>query len=114
MGRSVFAICDRFLGLAGLATALVVLSAVPAAFQYGLWDSSVQDRCRRLELLLLTGLNAGDYWHAAAAAAWNRGRGYFVIACILWIAGLAGGRRALGQALAAAAGGGAPWRARFT
>src|SRR5205807_3319073 len=33
MGRSVFEIADRGLGLGGLATALVVLAAVPAAFQ---------------------------------------------------------------------------------
>ena len=54
MGHSIFAMCDRFLGLTGLAAALVVLSAVPAAFQYGLWDSNPHERCRRLELLLLT------------------------------------------------------------
>ena len=44
-------------------------SAVPAAFQYGLWDSTVRDRCRRLELLLLTDLDGGRYWHASLAAA---------------------------------------------
>ena len=31
MGKGVFTLCDRFLGLAGLATGLVVLAAVPAA-----------------------------------------------------------------------------------
>ena len=62
-------------GIPVLATALVVLAAVPAAFQYGLWDSNTPDRCRRLELLLLTGLTARDYWEAAAAAAWRRGAG---------------------------------------
>ena len=73
------------------ATGLVLLAAVPAAFQYGLWDSSSQDRCRRLELLLLTDLEGIDYWEAAAAAAWRRGRGYFAVAGLLWLsAGLAG------------------------
>ena len=57
---------------------------MPAAFQYGLWDSNVQDRCRRLELLLMTGAASVDYWHAAAAAAWKRGRGYFGVALLLW------------------------------
>jgi hypothetical protein len=78
-----------------------VLAAVPASFQYGLWDSSTHERCRRLELLLLTDLRPGDYWHAAAAAAWRRGRGYFFIAVGLWLAAWAGGRIGLGAVLAA-------------
>ena len=94
MGRSIFEMCDRFLGLAGLAAVLVVLSAVPAAFQYGLWDASVQDRCRRLELLLLTKLSARDYWHAALLAAIQRGRGYFAVAVLLWSAALLSGQNA--------------------
>ena len=79
-------------GVPGLATALVVLAAVPAAFQYGLWDSNTQDRCRRLELLLMTELGARDYWSAAAAAAWKRGRGYFFVALVLWLAGAIAGK----------------------
>ena len=71
MGRQAFEIFDRMGGIPALATALVGLAAVPAAFQYGLWDSNRQDRCRRLELLLLTGLTARDYWEAATAAAWR-------------------------------------------
>jgi hypothetical protein len=92
VGRRVFEICDGAGGVAGLTTGLVVLGAVPAAFQYGLWDSNAQDRCRRLELLLLTGLEAKDYWHAAAAAAWKRGRGYFAVALMLWGAAAIAGR----------------------
>ena len=68
LGRGVFVLCDEAGGVAALTTGLVLLAAVPAAFQYGLWDSNAQDRCRRLELLLLTDLEARDYWHAAAAA----------------------------------------------
>ena len=98
MGRHIFQICDNGGGAAGLAAALMVLAAVPAAFQYGLWDSSAQDRCRRLELLLLTHLQPRDYWDAAAAAAWRRGRGYFAIALLLWTAALVGGRLAPAQA----------------
>src|SRR5262249_59710006 len=76
MGRLVFIIVDQKMGgIPVLAAALVVLAAVPAAWQYGLWDSNAMDRCRRLELLLLTELEARDYWDAATAAAWRRGRG---------------------------------------
>src|SRR5205823_11813814 len=72
LGRKAFEVFDDMGGIPGLSTALVVLSAVPAAFQYGLWDSNAQNRCRRLELLLLTHLDGSDYWHAAPAAAWWR------------------------------------------
>ena len=84
LGKRVFELCDGVGGIAGIATGLVLLAAVPAAFQYGLWDSNVQERCKRLELLLLTELEPADYWHAAAAASWSRGRGYFFIALLLW------------------------------
>jgi hypothetical protein len=114
LGQTVFVMCDQAGGVPALTTALVLLGAVPAAFQYGLWDSSVQDRCRRLELLLLTDLDPADYWHAAAAAAWQRGRGYFAVAGMLWIAGLVAGRLTIGQALAAAAAGVLLWGLYFT
>jgi hypothetical protein len=105
LGQRVFQLCDAVGGVAGLTTGLVVLAAVPAAFQYGLWDSNAQDRCRRLELLLLTRLEARDYWEAAAAAAWRRGRGYLAIAGLLWTAAVLAGRVSvlqLGAALASA------------
>ena len=57
LGKQVFVVFDRIGGVPVLTTALVLLSAVPAAFQYGLWDSNVHDRRRRLELLLLTRLD---------------------------------------------------------
>ncbi len=113
MGKSVFEIADRGLGLGGLATALVVLAAVPAAFQYGLWDANVQDRCKRLELLLLTRLQARDYWHAAAMAAWKRGRGYFMVALLLWSAALISGQAGLDRVLAAVAAGVLLWALYF-
>lgn len=103
LGQRVFQLCDGVGGVAALTTGLVVLAAVPAAFQYGLWDSNVQDRCRRLELLLLTRLEARDYWGAAAAAAWHRGRGYLGVAVLLWSAAALAGRMAAGQVLAALA-----------
>jgi hypothetical protein len=56
-----------------------------------------------LELLLLTRLGARDYWHAAAAAAWNRGRGYLAVAVLLWIAALGGGKMSALQVSAALA-----------
>src|SRR5262249_2523846 len=44
MGRSIFEIFTSAGGIPVLATALVILAAVPASFQYGLWDSNSQDR----------------------------------------------------------------------
>lgn len=88
LGQLVFQMIDSVGGVAGVTTGLIVLAAVPAAYQYGLWDSNAHDRSRRLELLLLTTLSPEDYWHAAAAAAWRRGRGYFAVAIGLWIAAM--------------------------
>lgn len=99
MGRSVFYIIEQAGGVPVVTTALVLLASVPAAFQYGLWDSSTQDRVRRLELLLLTNLSGYDYWHAAAAAAWRRGRGYFSVAVLLWGACVVAGRLSVVSAL---------------
>ena len=113
LGRQVFVMFDLMGGVPAMATALVVLAAVPAAFQYGLWDSSAHDRCRRLELLLLTDLDARDYWEAAAAAAWRRGRGYFTVALILWGALLLSGQAGPIQVLAALACGVVLWGLYF-
>jgi hypothetical protein len=109
LGSSIFQLCDREGGIPALATGLVLLAAVPAAFQYGLWDSSEQDRCRRLELLLLTELQARDYWDAAAAAAWQRGRGYLFIAVQLWGSALASGQASSVQTADALAAGVVLW-----
>lgn len=113
MGRRVFTIFEAVGGIPMLATALVVLAAVPASFQYGLWDSNSQDRCRRLELLLLTRLGARDYWEAAAAAAWRRGRGYFAVAVLLWLAAVVASQVGLLQAVAAVAAGVLLWALYF-
>jgi hypothetical protein len=99
LGRQVFLIFDDMGGIPALTTALVLLAAVPAAFQYGVWDSSTPDRCRRLELLLLTELDGAAYWHACAGAAWKRGRGYFLAALVLWAAAWIGGQATLAQVL---------------
>jgi hypothetical protein len=101
LGRLVFQLVENAGGIPALTAGLAVLAAVPACFQYGLWDSSAQDRCRRLELLLLTGLTDRDYWDAAAAAAWRRGRGYFAIAMVLWLAAAIAGRVTIAQATGA-------------
>ena len=113
LGQRVFQIFDHMGGVPGLATGLVVLAATPAAFQYGLWDSNAHDRCRRLELLLLSRLEAGDYWNAAAAAAWKRGRGYFGVALLLWASAVVAGQTTLCQAVAAVAGGVLLWGLYF-
>jgi hypothetical protein len=113
LGRMVFLIADATGGIPMLTTGLVVLAAAPAALQYGLWDSNAQDRCRRLELLLLTELNAGDYWEASTAAAWRRGRGYFYVALLLWGAGLLAGRLTAMQVAGALAAGVILWGLYF-
>lgn len=113
MGRRAFQIFDLMGGVPALTTALVVLAAVPAAFQYGLWDSNAQDRCRRLELLLLTHLDARDYWDAAAAAAWRRGRGYFFIALLLWGAAAVAHKATVLQVVSAVASGVLLWALYF-
>jgi hypothetical protein len=114
LGKRVFEMCDGAGGIAGICTGLVLLSAVPAAFQYGLWDSNVQNRCRRLELLLLTELQPGDYWHAAAAAAWSRGRGYFGVALLLWTAAAVAGKIPPWQVFMASGAGLLLWAFYFT
>jgi hypothetical protein len=112
-GRRVFLIFDQSGGVPVWATALVVLAAVPAAFQYGLWDSNPHLRCRRLEILLLTRLSALDYWQAAAAAAWRRGRGYFCVALLLWLAAALAGQITCWQAIGAVAAGIILWGLYF-
>jgi hypothetical protein len=113
LGRRVFEVFEGAGGIPVLATALVLLAAVPAAFQYGLWDSSAQDRCRRLELLLLTQLGGRDYWEAAAAAAWRRGRGYFAVAVVLWLSAAAAGQAGVLQVVAALASAALLWGLYF-
>jgi hypothetical protein len=113
MGQLVFQLVDGAGGIPAVATGLAILAAVPAAFQYGLWDASAQDRLRRLELLLLTDLKGRDYMDAAMSAAWRRGRGYFAVATILWLAAACGGRATWPQVLASAAAGVLLWGMSF-
>jgi hypothetical protein len=113
LGRAVFTIFDNMGGIPALTTALVILAAVPAAFQYGLWDSNASDRCRRLELLLPTALDGTCYWHASTGAAWARGRGYFLTALLLWGAGLVAGIMSWQQVLASVAAGVILWGLYF-
>jgi hypothetical protein len=113
MGRMVFQIFEQMGGVPVISTGLVVLSAVPAAFQYGLWDPSAQDRGRRLELLLLTDLDGTDYWGAALAASWRRGRGYMLVALILWLAAGFAGRASVMQIALAATAAGILWAFAF-
>jgi hypothetical protein len=114
MGRLVFQMVESVGGIPALTAGLVVLAAVPACFQYGLWDSSVADRSRRLELLLLTDLDGRDYWFASAAAAWRRGRGYFSVAVILWLAAWIAGKATLLAMVAALESGVLLWSLYFS
>ncbi|CAN5203874.1 hypothetical protein BH11PLA2_BH11PLA2_18850 [soil metagenome] len=114
MGRMAFILFEKWGGPAMVATAMAVMAAVPAVYQFGLWDPSVQDRCQRLELLLLTDLNGKDYWHAARSAAWSRGRGYLAAALLLWIACAIAGRVTWLDAFGAAFGGLLLWAFAFT
>ncbi|MCE9565939.1 MAG: hypothetical protein K8U57_28280 [Planctomycetes bacterium] len=113
MGRVPFLIFELWGGPPMVAASMCVLAAVPAAFQFGLWDPTVADRCKRLELLLLTNLTADDYWHASLSAAWKRGRSYLWIAAMLWVAMAVSGYAAWYQSLAAACGGLALWAFSF-
>jgi len=92
---------------------MCVLAAVPAAFQYGLWDSTILNRCKRLELLLLSELSGYDYWRASLAAAWRRGYDYLIFAGMLWVSLAVSGRVAWVDAVAAAFGGLLLWAFSF-
>jgi hypothetical protein len=115
LGRRAFEIVEIGLGgVPGVVTGLVILSAVPAAFQYGLWDSSAQERAKKMELLLLTELDGEDYALAAFAAAVRRGRGYVLAALVLLAAAIASGHVSGEQALAVLASGFVLWSLYYT
>lgn len=113
LGKLPFLIFESLGGAPVVAAAMCVLAAVPAVFQYGLWDATISDRCKRLELLLLSELSGKDYWHASLAAAWRRGRSYLCIAAVLWVALAWSGRVAWYEAVAGALGGCALWAFSF-
>ncbi len=92
LGQRIFWVFEQNGGVATMTTILIILSAVPAAYQYGLWDSSKTDRCRRLETLLTTDLGVADFEGASWSASWSRGRGYFYSAILLWVAAGVSGR----------------------
>lgn len=109
MGRLVFQLFDGWGGPPAVACAMAVMATVPAAFQFGLWDATIPERCRRLELLLLTNLEPLDYWRASLRAAWVRGRGYLLAAVFLWVALGISGRHTWAEVCAAAVGAGVLW-----
>lgn len=113
MGRLIFQIVESVGGIPALAAGMVVLASVPACFQYGLWDSTAQDRCRRLELLLLTDLRGADYAHAALAAAWRRGRGYAAVSLVLIAAAAIARRTSPANAVTAVIAGVSLWASYF-
>ena len=101
LGQRIFWVFEQNGGVAMMTTILVILAAVPAAYQYGLWDSSKTDRCRRLETLLTTDLGGVDFERASWSASWSRGRGYFYSALLLWFAAGVSGRMDWMQVLTA-------------
>lgn len=101
LGSGIFDVFESMGGVGGIATGLVVLAAVPAAYQFGLWESNAPERQKRLELFLLTDLSGQDYARASWAAAWSRGRGYFFSAILLLTAGYLAGRYSFPQLLLA-------------
>lgn len=113
MGKLVFSLFDGWGGPAMVATSLAVLAAVPAVYQFGLWDATVAARCQRLELLLLTELSSNDYAHASFSAAWKRGRGYLVGVILLALAMAIAGRVQWWDAVACLLGAAALWLLAF-
>ncbi len=113
MGQMVFQLMEDWGGPGTIAAGLCVMAAVPAVFQFGLWDATPQARCARLELLLLTDLNGTDYWRASFRASWKRGRGYLFAALVLWAALAVSGRVSPAAAVAAATGGVVYWCLAF-
>jgi hypothetical protein len=113
MGRLVFQMFEGWGGPATVGVAMAVMATVPAAFQFGFWDATVPDRCARLELLLLTGLEPADYWRASLRASWVRGRGYLLAAGFMWLALGLSGRNAWAEVAAAAVGGLVLWAFAF-
>jgi hypothetical protein len=65
---------------------------VPVAFLSGLWDSTVQLRIGRLELLLATPLSPRDYLGGCIAAGWTRAKGYLPAVLVVWFAGAYAGQ----------------------
>ncbi|MDA7980174.1 MAG: hypothetical protein MPJ50_15520 [Pirellulales bacterium] len=79
-------------GEAMLAAACLQMALVPTAFLAGLWDSNMQERCGRLELLLTTPLGGKQFLTASLKAAWIRGRGYILCLLVMWAATAASGK----------------------
>ncbi|MGL4460951.1 MAG: hypothetical protein ACRC1K_02270, partial [Planctomycetia bacterium] len=61
--------------------------------------------CKRLEELLMTPFDMGDYVRASLAASWSRGRWYMASALLLWVVAVSIGRLPAERGLLAAAAG---------
>ena len=65
---------------------------VPVAFLSGLWDSNLQQRLGRLELLLVSPLEPIQFLWGSVSAGWTRGKGFLACAVAVWIAAAVAGR----------------------
>lgn len=91
LGANQLRLIDSWGGAALLGAAALQLAVLPAAFLNGLWDSNSTQRAGRLELLLVTPLDARQYLWGSAAAAWTRGRAYLLAGLVVWMAAAATG-----------------------
>lgn len=86
LGRDLMSFLESHGGAAMLAVVALQLATVPAAFLSGMWDSNLQQRLGRLELLLVTPLTPRQYMWASLVAVWTRGRGYVLAMLVPLIA----------------------------
>lgn len=73
-----------FGGQAMLGVFALQFGLVATAFLSGLWDSNPQQRVGRLELLLVSPLEAQQFLEGSIAASWTRGKQFLAMAVFVW------------------------------
>jgi|GEM_PF-911096 len=87
LGTGVMISFKQLGGAVMLGISALQFGLVPVAFLSGLWDSTVQLRIGRLELLLATPLSPREYLEGCIAAGWTRAKGYLPAVVVVWFAG---------------------------